>query len=154
MSDGLSRSDPQLLEALGRCLRGARVEPPAESVVEVRARADALARTRVVGSRRRFSWGRSWWAPVIVAGTVTVGAGSAFAAGVPVPKQVRDFAADIGLPVSSPPTTDGPSHRAHVEARDSHRRRPIDATFYDHRGHDGHFRSRSGFGWTYVHWRR
>jgi len=95
-------SDAELLKGLGRCLRAGAIEPPTASVAELRARADILAGSRLVVSRRRFSWPRSWWASVVVAGMVTMGAGTAFAAGAPVDNLNRRLARGRPRTVSRP----------------------------------------------------
>ena len=96
-----SMGDDQLLAALGATLAPAQLDPPAASMA--RLRHDFRGAAPIPG---RVSWGGRLHRPVAVGaavlGTVVVGAGTAFAAGVPMPTAVRTIAYDVGLPVTAP----------------------------------------------------
>ena len=90
-------SDEELLGLLAQTLAPPGSEPSARSVAEIRM---AVRTMRPDGPRpgpRRPTWGRSWWAPVVVVGGLVTGVGSAYAAGVPVQKPFRALAAEAGL---------------------------------------------------------
>lgn len=98
-------SDEALLDLLAAACIPATSEPTPEAVAEVR-----LMLAWRAGHRQRWRWipGRvQRWRPRLAiasgaAGVVVLGAGTAFAAGAPLPPPVRALAYDIGLPVTPP----------------------------------------------------
>ena len=112
MSDRASppMSDDALIQLLADAWAPPRLEPRPASVAEVRlafargADAGAGPLWRRLVSRPRA--GRGWRARLALSaatvGVVVVGAGTAFAAGAPVPAPLRQFAYDVGLPVTPP----------------------------------------------------
>lgn len=95
-------SDDEML-ALLKSVAPARREPSEEGVRKVLMlvsnRADAPLPFRVPRFAKRH---RALFIVGAIAGTVLVGGGSAFAAGVPVPEPLRALAVHLGLPVTTP----------------------------------------------------
>jgi len=104
---GASRhEDDGLLADLASALAPDDVRPPDATIRALRA---AVADMEPPVARRRpaSGWVRNRW--VVAGGAVallTLGTGTAFAAGVPVPPAIRILATDIGLPVTPQPVVD------------------------------------------------
>ncbi len=97
--------DP-LLDLLSAAMAPADCAPPEATVLALRR---AVASMTPAPTRRHAlaGWRGHRWAVVgALAASVTVGTGTAFAAGVPVPPPIRVLATDIGLPVTPQPVVD------------------------------------------------
>ncbi|MGD0882057.1 MAG: hypothetical protein ABSB09_10865 [Acidimicrobiales bacterium] len=98
--------DDPLLNLLAAAMAPADTTPPEATVVALRT---AVASMSPAPARRRTlagwtGWrGRRWAVAGAVVATVTLGTGTAFAAGIPVPPPIRILATDIGLPVTPQP---------------------------------------------------
>jgi hypothetical protein len=107
MPDRASRpADEALLADLAAVLAPEDVRPPESTIRALRA---AVADMEPTVARRRAGagWVRHRWA--VAGGAVallTLGTGTAFAAGVPVPPAIRILATDLGLPVTPQPVVD------------------------------------------------
>jgi hypothetical protein len=107
-----------LLSRLGDALGGETVAcPSADSVIALRSAVVALHQGRP--RRHAGVWTRARLAAAAVIGTTSLGAGVAFAAGVPLPAPVRSLASGLGLPVDSPAVS-ATRHAEHRLQEDLH----------------------------------
>jgi hypothetical protein len=99
-------SDDQLIGLLAASLSPSRPPTP-EGLAEVRRRAAQRRNEgRFAGGRSRSKrYRRAWLVPVVAFGVVVAGAGSAFAAGVPVTVPFHALASALGLQSKPSPVT-------------------------------------------------